>query len=108
MSKASFKRMMRERSAPLPPSRAPMQREVAKLTGEITAADHYIPPTDEQLANFVAAMVNAEADRRGFIVNWSPRMAGLALAINPEAKAGWIRKYRQFQDAVLAAAVHDA
>jgi len=40
----------------------------------------YSPPTDEQLANFVAAMVNAEADRLGIAsLGWSPFMAGLML-----------------------------
>lgn len=95
MSKAGFKRMLRQRSAVA--TRQPGELETAGKAGPAP----YSPPTDEQLAHFVAAMVNAEAERMGIAtLSWSPLMAGLMLEANPAAKAGWIRRHREFQEAV--------
>jgi len=102
MSKAGFKRMMRERATSSRP--APVQREAPKLTGEITADDHYTQPTDEQLANFVSVIVNAEAATLlgGATLQplLTPCLCALMLEANPEAKRGWLRRHREFQDAV--------
>lgn len=92
MSKAGFKRMLRQRSA---------ARQLIDQPADKPAPSLYSPPTDEQLASFVAAMVNAEVDRLGVIaLGLSPHMAGLMLKANPEAKTGWIRRHREFQEAV--------
>jgi hypothetical protein len=83
--------MMRERAAPVqrlsPPSSLP--RRIVE----------YGPPTDEQLANFVSTMVNAAAGQLGVATGLSPRMAGLMLEANPEAKQGWLRRHRELQEA---------
>jgi hypothetical protein len=98
VSKAAFKRMMRQRSAA--PLLRPARAECARLTGEVTAADHYIPPTDEQLANFVAAMVKAAAETDGLSCRLTPWVAGMMLRADDAAKAGWVRRHREFQEAV--------
>lgn len=97
MSKAAFKRMMRERAvqssrsgwrttpAPLPPS---------------GPRPGYTPPTDEQLASFVACVVSAAAAADGLSVVLDPLMAGLMLAASPTAKRGWLQRHREFQEAV--------
>lgn len=96
MSKASFKRMMRERAvqssrsgwgatpAPLPPS---------------GPRPGYTSPTDEQLANFVACEVNAAAAADGFAARLDPMMAGLMLMASPMARRGWLQRHREFQEA---------
>jgi hypothetical protein len=87
MSKSTLKRMMSKRSAPLrPPLQAPR-----------TA---YNPPSNEQLANFVAAVVNGAAGDLGMVMRLSPEMAGLMLAANPTAKRDWLQKHQEFQEAL--------
>jgi hypothetical protein len=91
MSKAAFKRMMRERSAPLVRA-APVE------------VPRFVTPTDEQLSNFVAAVVNAEAAKAlgGAGLLLTPRLAGLMLEANPEAKRGWLQRHREMQEAAWA------
>jgi len=94
MSKASFKRMMKERAvSPMRPS------QLSILPRRV-----YEPPSDEQLANFVSALVNAEAStllggETLAMMLTPPRMARLMLDINPEAKRGWLQRHREFQEA---------
>jgi hypothetical protein len=111
MSKAGFKRMMRERALPLRPAtptalqpRQPRQRaEAVNDANDFTMADYRLP-NDEQLANFVACMVNAKAEELGVsaaTLTLDTRMTQLMLEANPLAKAGWLRKHREFQEAAL-------
>jgi len=79
--------MMRERAVPL------RRLETAKKP---TAA--YSPPTDEQLANFVAATVTAVAQEAGLPTALSPRLAALMLEAHLPSKRGWLQRHREFQD----------
>ena len=93
MSKTAFKKMMRERHASLvhpAPSWSPAR-----------SAGDWQQPTDERLASFVAAMVNAAMERDGLRdVYLSPHSATILLKANPTARAGWLRKYHEFSAAI--------
>lgn len=95
MSKAGFKRMMRERRA-VSPLRMVTSPPAAS---QATAAPAYQTPTDEQLANFVSAMVGAQAAEIGLSMNLlTPRLAELMLRADPAAKRGWLQRHREFQE----------
>lgn len=89
MSKGAFKRMMRERAVP-------MHRPVPVREPATT----YTPPTDEQLANFVATTVTAAAQADGLSIALAPHLADLMLRANPLAKRGWLQRHREFQEAI--------
>lgn len=93
MSKAGFKRMMRARSAPAMRP-APAHREVRPP---------YEPPSDDQLANFVAVVVNAEAKAIGLFPQLTPALVASALRASPDVKRGWLERHREFCDAAWAA-----
>lgn len=61
-------------------------------------APPYLPPTDEQLANFACVVVNGEAARAGIAAVLTPHLALLTFRADSRVREGWRRKHREFQE----------
>lgn len=91
MSKGAFKRMMRERAAPLLRQAPPPGPK---------AEPEYQPPTDEQLANFAVAMTAGRAEQIGMPMLRDPAMVKLMLRASPLAKQVWLDPHRELQESI--------